>query len=312
MHFVVVVVGPDPRAQLDPWGAEYEGPPRDCTDALRGVYEAATTRAVRLQTGELVLATDDRFWRPPRPDELARHRGVPPSRVFDPDEGDDVEVPLSQVVTFERYLRGRGLRPEPDDDAAGWYRRDARGRITQAMYRLCVDGQWDWCCLGGRWKGFFPHRDGSQSDQLRWGDVDVERARREAVDEARAAFAAWERIYEAHGRPLGFQDLHRRHGDHRIARAAYAEQPAIAAFEEQNGMLGCPVAVFGFDRAAYIGAHEARALVPYALVRDGRWHDSEGGLVRGRDDGATWQRAIWEVYDGLDADTEVSAWDCHL
>lgn len=194
--------------------------------------------------------------------------------------------------------------------------------------------KWDWYSVGGRWSGYFPIKPGvgasaslgrpgvfdnvappQTADQCRWGDVDIERARREAAEKARAEFGKWRRAFEEHGRPKSWTEVREAHPENMdAARHAYREQPTIRAMDDR--MWVCPVETYGFDEEAYVKRCSARALVPFAVVKDGQWYQKGTigwfGVVIDEKNPDDWISQVAALFDGLDPDTQVTLVDCHI
>lgn len=293
-HFTVIVIGPNVEKQLAPYH-EFE-----CT------------------------GLDDEFVK-----DLDVTESVRAEFVKYADEGQ----------TFAQYVEGDGKSIVPfgtSPDLSGEHKYgyalvDKAGEVVKVVDRTNPGKKWDWWVVGGRWSGFFPLKDGTHgtigrpgvfdnkpaprtADACRWGDVDIVRARREASEAARASFAKWSAAVEACGRPDSWTTVREAHnGDHDKARKVYNAQPAIAAMRD---VWGCPAETYGFDEATYVAKESARALVPFAVVKDGAWHEKgEMGwfaCVSNEKEQGDWNAQVAVLLDSLDPDTLVTLVDCHI
>lgn len=294
-HFTVLVIGPDYKKQLAPYH-EFE-----CTGTV----------------DEHVQTIDDT-------DEMRK----------------TYEQHAENGESFLSFLDGWVSRPvltpgeEPDLEDAhkwGWIEVDADGNVVKTVDRTNPNRKWDWYLVGGRWTGYFPLKRGAAgatgepglmtpgakpgtADQCRWGDVDIERARREAAEKGRAEFDEWRRAFEQHGKPKSWAEVREECGENvDKARAIFNAQPAIKAMPR---VWGCPVATYGFDEDTYVKRCAARALVPFAVVKDGEWYEKGSmgwwGMVADEKDQDAWNAQVATLLDGLDPDTQVTLVDCHI
>jgi len=196
------------------------------------------------------------------------------------------------------------------------------------------NSKWDWYCVGGRWTGYFPLKPGCEgevgdpglmtgpakagyADIARLKDIDIERARNEAAKEADAAFSMWKQIYERHGKPESWASIRDSGIDINKARELYHAQPAIQkARNARLILLDCPVELFGFDHAAYVAKAVDHALVPFAFVLDGEWHECGKmgwwASVSGEMDKVKWEAFFHKTLRELDPNTLLTLVDCHI
>lgn len=307
-HFTCLVIGPNIEAQLQPFH-EYEctGTDVDRTEEARAEYERQTkTMARNDATGELVDAYDDRFYRDPTAEEIAKHG------------------------PFHGSGFGGGC---PSYSSKDW----GDGEFVRLIKRTNENAQWDWWVIGGRWTGFFPLKEratgvlgrpglmtpraeAGTADQCRKGDIDFERARAEAEKEAAEDFAKWERCFADAPTPEPWSAFFDRIGEGystEQARQDYSRQVALTRWERvKDHDYRCPVSTFGLDRQAYIDRCRNGALVPFAIVKDGKWHErgSMGwwGCVSNEMDTDAWNEQVQRLYDDLPDDTMLTIVDCHI
>jgi len=185
-------------------------------------------------------------------------------------------------------------------------------------------------------------------DQVRLGDVDFEHARDKEERVGRHGFAKWKAIFEKHGKPtLSWEqvnanidaeieelnakgireekvphpnpeedfELNREGLARHTWHQRYHEQPAIAAFKELR-MWVSPVEEFGYDEEAYAQRCRQGALVPFAIVKDGKWFaKGEMGwwaVVHDEKEEDKWREEVARLYDDLPPDTQLTLVDCHI
>lgn len=147
-HFAVLVIGDDVEGQLRPYQENNMGDCpgeflefHDIEDEYRKKYETECGSMVKLASGELVCAYDNRFR---NPDFLNGPHWVYPEGAV------EVQVPHSaRYPTFEEFMReycGDGGR-DPSKGRYGYWENP--------------NSKWDWYLVGGRWTGFFKLKDGA-------------------------------------------------------------------------------------------------------------------------------------------------------
>lgn len=262
-----------------------------------------------------------------------------------------VSVPCKEIQTFLEYIREhysesipvipQGSEPDLEGGCKwGWIESDEKGNITRVTQRTNPNPKWDWYVVGGRWSGYFPVKDGAQgklgepgvfrntpeastADSLRWGDVDIERARQEARDQAHQDFDGWEECFTEHGKAQSWKEIlgdtlekgTRKNVD--AARESYRAQATIQAYYKKNPHFWmCPVDTFGHDRDAYVQGKVNQALVPFAVLKDGEWYQRGDmgwwGMVSDEKDPDEWAKQVSTLLDSLDPDTLVTIVDCHI
>lgn len=357
-HFTCLVIGPDHEAQLQPFH-EFECTGTDDqyvvdvdrTEEARETYEKATSsRARNDETGEVLSAYDDRFYRDFTHEERAKHGSVGlgsgcgggiswvskdwgdgrgyVSKVHEIPAGwTKISVPISEVETFAEFIEGyyggailRSGEERTEAHKYGFIEIDAAGEVVRFIDRTNPNKQWDWYGIGGRWSGFFPLKPGGTADQVRKRYVDFARAREEAALRAAAAFEAWARCWTDHqaepwsaffGRVSDGYTLEK-------ARAEYHAQPTIQRWNKSDGrhQMRCPVEAFGYDREVYVRRCGNHALVPHAIVKDGKWHERGEmgwwGTVSNEKDQDEWDAEVQRLYDDLPDETMLTLVDCHI
>lgn len=254
-----------------------------------------------------------------------------------------VEVPRKETMTFAEFIEYWSERPvlrpgesRTEEHKYGFVEIDEKGEVIRVVDRTNQNAQWDWYQIGGRWTGFFPLKKDAvgvtgrpglmtdrasprTADQCTKGSIDFERARREAEVAANKEFDLWEECFTGHPRPEPWSTFIDRVDagtlDIDEARLLYHAQPAVAAWQKHD-RYECRIEVLGFDRAAYVQRQRNAALVPHAIVKDGKWHESGSmgwwGMVSNKKDPAEWNAEVSKMYDDLADDTLLTLVDCHI
>jgi len=274
------------------------------------------------------------------------------TRVHDTTLGGGTEVRVNgpDAMTFREFVQYWSERPEVRADTEldtdsehkwGYVLLGENDEVVKVVRRTNPNAKWDWYSIGGRWKGFFPLKPGTggklgtsgvfdnkakagAADQMNKGAIDFERARSEAEQEANDYFDKWEACWQGE-RPEAFAVIRERlmSGDEdqeglTAAREAYHAQPAIVRAKAAKvvGFFGDIVTDTGFDRAAYVLRQRQQALVPYALVKDGKWHQKGQmgwwGMSSDEKDQGDWNEEVSRLYDDLPPDTQITLVDCHI
>lgn len=206
------------------------------------------------------------------------------------------------------------------------------GEVEQVVRRTNPKAKWDWYELGGRWRGYFRLRPGTQgvvgqpgafdntaepgwADQVRKGDVDWDGMRKDAGNQA-ANY--WDLVHK-HA-PDGwesFDSVHGRMGEIEKAREFYWNQPGRLALKNcgDSQMIWVEDTVL-VSRDQYIQNAENSAGVSFALIKDGEWIERGEmgwfGMHTDSMDYATWCAKFRELIDSLDDNVMLSAVDCHI
>ena len=192
-HFTVLVIGPDPAAQLQPFH-EFECTGTDdqyvqdvdITEEFLKEYQNETITVYSVDGQDV---DDASCYRDPTLEETAKHgpffgtgcgggiswssrdwgdgRGYR-GKIFDPDHigATKRKVPVCERMSRAEYLEysrgdqalyGPSETPDTKGDAKyGYARTDETGEIVQVIDRTNPDAKWDGWTIGGRWRGFFP------------------------------------------------------------------------------------------------------------------------------------------------------------
>lgn len=343
MHYTCLIIGNDYVNQFAPY-REYDGDSEyvvevDMTEEAREGYNKKVEKVYRhKETGEILSAYDDFFY----PKTKFGEKSTSDLVREVPDNWIEEEKRTKELKSFREYLEsgyGEGIeilhgeeRNEKHD--YGFVEIDEAGEVIRYVNRTNPDGHWDWYVLGGRWCGFFPLKEtacavvgqgagaaeGHQpkpgtADHLRKGDIDIDRSRREAEEEANKYFDEWEKCFTGKPQPKSWISFYEKTQSKEIsydeARTIHREQLAIKAWKEytdkNNLWISDPVTLFGFNREAYVTKCRNNVLVTYSIVRDGVWTE------RSADDSdiEQWSLDFQKMYDDLPDDTILTLVDYH-
>lgn len=346
-HFTVLVIGDDIEAQLQPFH-EFECTCTsdqyvqdiDETDEKREEFRTETRAVIKLASGELVSAYDERWYRPTRPGEessggrYGKVRDLPAGVV-------EIEAPFESIEAWADYhghkLIKAGDTPDTDDEHKfGYVLLDEAGGIAKAIRRTNPNCKWDWWQLGGRWSGFLKLKPGAAgaigrrglmgshandgpgyADQARRGDIDFAGMRDAA---GVTAGMLWDKAHALTGGATweDWESVRTRLTNIDEARDFYHAQPAVKALKEGDRDA------FGWDlddtlsgpRDAFVAAARDRAITTWAILYRGEWSEKGSmgwfGMSSGDMRQGEWNRLFNELIDGLPEDTLLSVVDCHI
>jgi hypothetical protein len=293
----------------------------DKTDELRADWETKKDAVVVLADGTVLSRYDNRFW----------SRGTDPfaQQVFTLPAGarEDERPTREMEPNFEAWAKDYdGAEPIPGKPGR-------IGRFTNP------NKQWDWWVVGGRWRGWLRTRAGAprelgalstfekldgedpvpenRSSQAQAGEIDLAAWR----DELGATAAGkWDRVHAAlNGHSVvSWSVMRERHKDDiEMARTEYHAQPGVKAVKDAEALdVFEELEPFLAPRESYIETERNRALVPFAVVMDGKWHEKGDmgwwGVVRGEKDQDDWNAQVAKLLDGLPAEKWLTVVDCHI
>jgi hypothetical protein len=196
------------------------------------------------------------------------------------------------------------------------------GDQVQQQLRAQMGKHIDFYMIGGRWSDFLPRRgpDGTleRVDSLRAGELAWAEADAEVEADARAAFAEWREIVEAHGRPKSRDEILAelgleldRFGNYPMeVYDVYRDQPALRAYDEAHpGNIYCPINCFGFNEEEYVRDRIAGRFTPFAVISGGEWIE---GPVSFRRPDLEWAATVRDRLRSVPPDTLVTIADCHF
>lgn len=212
------------------------------------------------------------------------------------------------------------------------------GELVKAVNRTNPNRKWDWWVTGGRWSGWLRLKPGCSgelgrpglmgscanegpgfADIVRKGDVDFEWMQREAADKAAAE---WDKAHRATGnatwesRERCLEVHHKDNID--AACSMYHGQPAIVALKKafKRDAFFMDFDQFQFDRDKFVHLAAARAICPFALVKDGQWHEKGRmgwwACVSEEMPEGDWIAKATEALLTLPDNTLLTVVDCHI
>ena len=309
-HFSVMVFGKNIEEQLAP----YEESTKDKRfiafvdeeDDYRKQYETESTTRVVMPDGRLLLPWDDAFKKPGAIGVGSDTHGVPANL-------EKREVPYKETyAAFEAFM----------DDWCGYEQRDPEkgryGRWTN------VNAKWDWYQIGGRWEGFFTLKRGRvPANQAKKEDIDVEAMCAEAEKKAREQYQKVAALYpdgiipkikvwaeylaEVDAKTITIDD----------ARKAYHDQDAVKACDEAKilGFFGS-LCDYQVSEDEYAQLARASAIVPFAVVKDGKWYEKGDmgwwGMVSGEKKQSDWNAEVMELFEATPDEELITIVDCHI
>ena len=177
-------------------------------------------------------------------------------------------------------------------------------------YRENPNAKWDWCVLGGRWKGFFKVKLGASSgvlgesgtfgntadlntaDKIRKGDVDFDLMRQEIFEKVSKNWDEWNDLFNI--------DKER------------AIQESYWSYGVQN--IGEKDNFVPEDRTSYL--KRQGDLSTFAIIKDGKWYEkgSMGWWVMVSDEKTSdeWSEQFNKLLNDLPDDMLLSVYDCHI
>lgn len=296
-HFTVMVIGPDPEAQLAPYH-EYE-----CTgENDEYVQDIDITDKVRADIGKQDRETLL---------ETLKWHGL-----------------IDKIVAYENLA-------DKDGEHRYGYAVVREGELIKAVDRTNPNAKWDWYTLGGRWTGYFKATPGAggvtvgkpglmtdealpgRADQLRKDQIDIEGMRDEA---AQQATTRWTKFFALLGNdplPPSWEEFRKRYPVIEDAREAYSALPGVSRINQSRDYVFCDYGKeFAGTEEQYLQRARNGAIVTFAVVHDGKWYESGSmgwwGAVADRKEPDDWHKQISALFDSLPGDTLISVYDCHI
>lgn len=326
-HFLVLVIGDNVEKQLAPYH-EFECTGTDDefvvdvdeTESVRADYDNGIATRLRAPDGSL----------------HSPYGEAPDGCVEEKCKQSDVE----SFATYCEEYHSKPLVPfgeKPDLSGGhkfGYTLVDEAGDVVKVVDRTNPNRKWDWWVVGGRWSGFLKLKPGAGgergrpgvfgqcandeagfADVAKKGDIDFLGMRNEA---ALRAEVDWDKAHAASNgeRWKTWKECLDAAVDVDSARTMYREQGPVVAIQKAFDNPFFEVDNFLVERADYIKRAGARAIVPFAFVRNGQWH-AKGKMgwwcnVSDELDEASWiARAADEIL-GLPDDTTITVVDCHI
>ena len=318
-HFTVIVIGSDVDEQMAPY-SEQDAEEQylvfnDTEEENLNDYNNKEVDIVVFTDGSLHNKYEEQF------------------RKYDPKNfGSNYVYPDDAVVRTGKFAE---LYPTFEDYMEGWCGSESRDEKTGRYgYWHNPNSKWDWWVNGGRWSGFFKPKAGAVGylgepgafgnkptegwvDSIKLKDIDVEGMLEASVKEANETYDKLEAILK--GRPLpSWNAIREKHGENiDAARAEYNSLQVVKDFNEANFHIwGDLVETFCNSREEYIEKCKNQTMVPYAVVKDGKWYQKGEmgwwGMSNDEMSQDEWNKKFWEMINSLDPETELNLLDCHI
>lgn len=317
-HFTLMVFGDNVDEQLEPFAEQTDNPKytvfNDTEDEDLEEYQNKTLRVKFLPNGERTNEYDERF--------KVYGKNFDSSFVF-PEGTETKEMKFCEYyTTFENYKEH-------------WCGGSERDSIKNRYgYWRNPNAKWDWYSLGGRWTGFFKPKQGTSGelgrsgafdnqpkagwvDTIRLGDIDLDGMIAEARKDANLEYDKVEHIIAGRELPSWEKTVAKYDKDYQKAREEYNNHPMVLAFNEAKIHVWSGLhETYKGSREEYVKSWEDNVLVPFAILKDGQWHERGEmgwfGAVSDEKDCGEWQFEVRKMLSELDPNTIVSLMDCHI
>jgi len=176
--------------------------------------------------------------------------------------------------------------------------------------------------------GSAKHEGEGFADQARKGDIDVEYMRLEAEATARQQYQRVAAIFAEGTVPKikTWKEFLAEHEQGLItiddARGAYHAQPAVQMYDEvakkdhENFGFFENLDEYQISEEEYVRVARDAAIVPFALVKDGKWYEKGEmgwwGYVGNEKEQQDWNVEFTKLFDELPDDTLITVVDCHI
>lgn len=311
-HFTVLVIGPNPEKQLEPYDESIE---------------------VDKYQRKLVSEEDKKSF-------LETY--TTPSTDRDYAEMSEEDAEANKLLSFDELYEKYG----EDWNGHEWEKNEAGEWAEFSTYN--PKSKWDWFQLGGRWTGFFKVKEGADgevgdfslvsarrakegwADQLLKRDIDFEGMRKVAEDEARERYNevlaifegvipkvehSWKSIIDENNPLFNTLDIDEK-------RKFFHAQPALLKVKEvqknkeNQEKLGWffDVEEFQCTVEEYIQRARNSAISSFALVKDGVWYEKGemGWWAHVSNEKNNWDEEFTKLLDEVSDDTMLSLYDCHI
>ncbi|HEE9631262.1 TPA: hypothetical protein R8E83_003543 [Escherichia coli] len=192
------------------------------------------------------------------------------------------------------------------------------GELIKAVKRTNPNKKWDWYVLGGRWSGFFLHKNGDRVNIIKKGDLDIAGMIAQKAINAKRSHETFVSAISGHEFPRAWSAVREEFENIDEAREAYNAQPAIKAIKGSAvaRMFSCEVEYYGFDEQSFVISQANSALSAYAIVHENTWiAKGEMGWFGISADDMTqdeWNEKAFSLISGLPDETLLSLYDCHI
>lgn len=279
-HFTVLILGPDPEGQLEPFDEGLEAPE----------YQR-----------ELVSEEDKEKF-------LNLYQNYDPARVYAKiTEG---EAERNKTLSFDELYNIYG-----DDWNGNSWRKNEEGEWGEFI-TYNPDSKWDWYQLGGRWTGFLKLKNGAEGEVGDFSLVSTTRADNGWCDQALKQDIDFEGMRDKSGNDARdrYNEVLIVFGG--VIPKVEIKWSDIAELNRET--LGHFFDVTDFDCTLEEYVQQARdnAISTFAILKDGVWYERGKmgwwAIVSDEKEKDVWNKEVSKLIDELSDDTLISLYDCHI
>lgn len=227
------------------------------------------------------------------------------------------------------------IYPTFEDFMREWHGMNSRDEKTGLYgYWSNPNAKWDWYSLGGRWTGYFKPKASAVGklgrsgafdnkptegwvDSINLCDIDIAGMKEISVKKANDTYDKIEQILQGRTYP-SWTAIREKHGENiNAAREEFNSNEVVKDFNKsQFHIWGDFYEEYGTSRENYIEKCKNQTMVPYAVVKDGKWYQKGEmgwwGISNDEMSQDEWSKKFWEMINSLDPETELSLLDCHI
>ena len=313
-HFSVIVIGENIDEQLAPYQEGLEIEFESTEKEYRHKYETEQTEVVILENGSWRWPHDNMFLK--NNDVLSNEYEYPETSTIQKKYFKDL------YVSFEEFMQeycGEEDRNEEFNEYGYWHNPQSK---------------WDWYSVGGRFMGYFkllPNTTGELGvsgafdnkpkegyvDSIRLCDIDVAGMQDYEVKQANETYDKIEEILKGREFPSWNTILEKHGEDVTSARNEYNSLQVVKDFNLAKFYFwGEFYETFSNSREAYIKKCKNQTMVPFAIVKDGKWYQKGKmgwfGMSSEEMTEDDWNKQFWEMINNLPPETKLTIVDCHI
>lgn len=215
------------------------------------------------------------------------------------------------------------------------------GKLVKAINRTNPNRKWDWYQVGGRWSGLLRLKPGAEGEvgERSWmnrnepsapefcdsalkGDIDFEKMRQDAADEAAQdwddaheiigdrSWLTWEEVQKVITEDQGEKKVWD------LRREFYHGQEALKALRQKFDNPFLDLDKYLVPREKFIATARNTAGTTFAVLKDGQWYEKGDmgwwGMVADEKDQDSWNEQFAKLIDELPDDTRLTVVDCHI
>jgi len=176
-------------------------------------------------------------------------------------------------------------------------------QVIKVVQRTNPNSQWDWWTIGGRWQDWLTRTDGLSFTSGPKSSIAFDLLRSNAE---KTAGENWDNVHKfiAGRQFFTFTECEAKFANIREARDFYFEQSPVK--EARKFSIWMNIDEFrDVSREDYITIQGKNSVVPYAYVKDGKWHQRDN---LGKTE---WAAQVNAMIESLSDDTLITVVDCH-